>query len=174
MTTEPMNDYEKFVELYEMYSPFLLNFAISIVKSPQVAEDLVQDSYVKIFKHISEIESPATARTRRYLIVTVRNTCYDYLDKVIAADEHLVDYEFPQDNPLDSVWDDFSANEIRKKLQLFFETLSDTDRRLFKDAIVHGCRHKDLAEKYGYTKTNVTVKIFRLRVRFRKFLEKKD
>ena len=50
MTTDQMNDHDKFVELYELYSHFLLKFAISIVKSPQLAEDLVQDSYVKILK----------------------------------------------------------------------------------------------------------------------------
>lgn len=178
MTTDQMNDHDKFVELYELYSHFLLKFAISIVKSPQLAEDLVQDSYVKIFKHISEIEAPTSARTRRYLVVTVRNTCYDYLDKmvskVVLTDDHLVDYEISQDNPLDSAWDDFSTNEIRNKLRLFLETLSDSDRRLFEDAIIRGYRHRELAEKYGYTKTNVTVKIFRFRVRFRKFLENED
>lgn len=173
MTKDQMNDHDKFVELYELYSQTLLKYAISIVKSSAVAEELVQDAYIKILKHISEIEAPSSPRTRRYLVVTVRNTCFDYLDKA-STDEHLVDYEVTQDNPLDTVWDDFSANEIREKLRLFFETCSDTDRNLFEDAIIKGYRHKELAEKYGYTKTNVTVKIFRFRVKFRKFFEENN
>ncbi len=172
MTTRPMNDHDKFVELYELYSQVLLNYAISIVKSSYIAEELVQDAFIKILKYIAEIEDPSSARTKRYLVVTVRNTCYDYLDKSALTGEHLADYEIVQDNPLDTVWDDFNTNEIREKLRSFLDKCSDTDRRLFEDAIINGYRHKELAKKYGLTETNVTVKIFRFRVRFRKYLEK--
>ena len=61
MTTRPMNDHDKFVELYELYSQVLLNYAISIVKSSYIAEELVQDAFIKILKHIAEIEDPSSA-----------------------------------------------------------------------------------------------------------------
>ena len=173
MTANHVDNHEKFTKLYELYSHDLLCFAISIVKSPLTAEDLVHDAYVKILKLIDEIEKPDSPRTKRYLVVTVRNTCFDYLLRSVPTEE-LAEYKAVQDNPLNTVWDDFSANEIKEKLILFLERLSDTDRNLFIDAVIRGYRHKELAEKYHLSGTNISVKIFRLRDRFRKFLERED
>lgn len=173
MTANHVDNHEKFTKLYELYSHDLLCFAISIVKSPLTAEDLVHDAYGKILKHIDEIEEPDSPRTKRYLVVTVRNTCFDYLLRSVPTEE-LAEYKAVQDNPLNTVWDDFSANEIKEKLILFLERLSDIDRNLFIDAVIRGYRHKELAEKYHLSGTNISVKIFRLRDRFRKFLERED
>ena len=64
---------------------YIIKNAISIVKSHSAAEELVHDAYVKILKRIEDIEEPASARTKRYLVITVRNTCYDYLLKFVPA-----------------------------------------------------------------------------------------
>ena len=83
MTTNHLDNHEKFINLYELYYQDLLRYAISIVKSHSAAEELVHDAYVKILKRIEDIEEPASARTKRYLVITVRNTCYDYLLKFV-------------------------------------------------------------------------------------------
>ena len=173
MTTNPIEQHQKFIRLYECYARDLVRFAISIVKSPAVAEELVHDAYVKILKRIEDIEDPASARTRRYLVVTVRNTCFDYLLKCVPTSE-LAHYESIRANPLDTVWDDFSAGEIKKKFIFFLETLSDSDRNLFVDATIRGFHYKELSAIYGISETHISVKIFRLRVKFRKFLEQED
>ena len=64
MTANHVDNHEKFTKLYELYSHDLLCFAISIVKSPLTAEDLVHDAYGKILKHIDEIEEPDSPRIR--------------------------------------------------------------------------------------------------------------
>ena len=87
MTANHVDNHEKFTKLYELYSHDLLCFAISIVKSPLTAEDLVHDAYGKILKHIDEIEEPYSPRTKRYLVVTVRNTCFDYLLRSVPTEE---------------------------------------------------------------------------------------
>lgn len=173
MTTNCLDNHEKFIQLYELYYQDLLRYAISIVKSHSAAEELVHDAYVKILKRIEDIEEPASARTKRYLVITVRNTCYDYLLKFVPA-EDLTEYEAIQSDPLDMVWDTFSVNEIKKKLMIFLEGLSERNRNLFIDAVVLGYHYKELSKKYGLTETNISVKIFRFRVRLRKLLEQED
>ena len=71
MTTNCLDTHEKFIKLYELYYQDLLRYAISIVKSHSAAEELVHDAYVKILKRIEDIEEPASARTKRYLVITV-------------------------------------------------------------------------------------------------------
>ena len=54
MTTNCLDNHEKFIQLYELYYQDLLRYAISIVKSHSAAEELVHDAYVKILKRIEE------------------------------------------------------------------------------------------------------------------------
>ena len=159
MTTNCLDTHEKFIKLYELYYQDLLRYAISIVKSHSAAEELVHDAYVKILKRIEDIEEPASARTKRYLVITA---------------EDLTEYEAIQSDPLDMVWDTFSVNEIKKKLMIFLEGLSERNRNLFIDAVILGYHYKELSKKYGLTETNISVKIFRFRVRLRKLLEQED
>lgn len=173
MTTTSIEQHEKFIRLYECYAQDLVRLAISIVKSPAVAEELVHDAYVKILKRIEDIEEPASSRTKRYLVVTVRNTCFDYLLKYVPTKE-LAQYDSIQSNPLDAVWEDFTASEIKKKFIFFLETLSDFDRNLFVSATIQGYRYKELSARYGISENHISVKIFRLRVKFRKLLEQED
>ena len=96
-----------------------------------------------------------------------------YLLKFVPA-EDLAEYEAIQSDPLDMVWDNFSVNEIKKKLMIFLEGLSERNRNLFIDAVILGYHYKELSKKYGLTETNISVKIFRFRVRLRKLLEQED
>ena len=68
----------------------------------------------------------------------------------------------------------FSVNEIKKKLMIFLEGLSERNRNLFIDAVVLGYHYKELSKKYGLTETNISVKIFRLRMRLRKMFDLED
>ncbi len=172
MAGQETENSEKFARLYNMYAKSLIGYAISIVKSPIIAEELVHDAYVKILQHIQHIEDPCSIRTKRYLIVTVRNICFDYLRQFVPIQE-MDDYEDFSSNVQDAVWADFSIREFQQKLGLFLTKLPESDRRLFIDFIT-GFHYKELAEKYSLTEKNVSVKIFRLRGRFRRFLSTFD
>ena len=43
------------------------------------------------------------------------------------------------------VWDNFSVNEIKKKLMIFLEGLSERNRNLFIDAVILGYHYKETA-----------------------------
>ena len=92
MAAKDQNCSDKFTQLYLQYYQNMIRYATSIVKSVNIAEELVHDAYIKILKHIEEIEEPSSARTKRYLLVTVRNVCFDYLLKNVPT-EDLADYE---------------------------------------------------------------------------------
>lgn len=88
--------------------------------------------------------------------------------------EDLADYEAVLCNPLDSIWDKFTVKEINEKLVLYLGKLSEKDRRLFIDATIKGYRYKELTERYQMTEGNISVKIFRLRMRLRKMFDLED
>ena len=161
MAAKDQNCSDKFTQLYLQYYQNMIRYATSIVKSVNIAEELVHDAYIKILKHIEEIEEPSSARTKRYLLKNVPT-------------EDLADYEAVLCNPLDSIWDKFTVKEINEKLVLYLGKLSEKDRRLFIDATIKGYRYKELTERYQMTEGNISVKIFRLRMRLRKMFDLED
>lgn len=76
--------------------------------------------------------------------------------------------------PLGPIWDKFTVKEINEKLVLYLGKLSEKDRRLFIDATIKGYRYKELTERYQMTEGNISVKIFRLRMRLRKMFDLED
>lgn len=64
--------------LYDHYAPVLLGVLIQMVKDPQLAEDLLQESFLKVFKSIESYE-PTKGRFFTWLLRLVRNTGIDHI-----------------------------------------------------------------------------------------------
>lgn len=52
MAAKDQNCSDKFTQLYLQYYQNMIRYATSIVKSVNIAEELVHDAYIKILKHI--------------------------------------------------------------------------------------------------------------------------
>lgn len=71
---------EAFSALYDNYAPSLLGIIFNIVKDRDEAENLLQDSFVKIWRSISQYES-GKGRLFTWLLTICRNTALDFLRK---------------------------------------------------------------------------------------------
>lgn len=71
-------DTEAFATLYDDYSAALLGVACNIIRDKAAAEDLLQDIFVKIWKHIGSYD-PEKGRLFTWLLNIAQNTCKDYL-----------------------------------------------------------------------------------------------
>ncbi len=66
-----------FNALYDNYSPALYGIVMKIVNSEEAAQDVLQDSFVKIWKHFSNFDrTKGTLFT--WLLNVARNTAIDY------------------------------------------------------------------------------------------------
>lgn len=72
MLIDSETDREKFKKLYEAYQKKMLYVAYQILNNQQDAEDVVQDSFLAIARHISSIGNVGEARTGVYLMKTVK------------------------------------------------------------------------------------------------------
>lgn len=74
------NDSVAFEHLYDKYSGAMFNIILRIVQSNEVAEDVLQDSFLKIWKNIDSYdESKSTIFT--WMLSVCRNTALDALRK---------------------------------------------------------------------------------------------
>lgn len=67
-----------FSHLYDRYAATLLGVIAKIVKDETEAEDLLQDTFVKVWKNIHR-HDPAKGRLFTWLLNVARNTAFDYL-----------------------------------------------------------------------------------------------
>ncbi|RZJ85309.1 MAG: sigma-70 family RNA polymerase sigma factor, partial [Chryseobacterium sp.] len=67
-----------FSNLYDMYSSNLLGFLLHIVKQQETSEDLLQDCFIKISRHIANYD-PAKSRLFTWMLNIARNTAIDHI-----------------------------------------------------------------------------------------------
>ena len=100
-----------FEALFRQYYPSMCVIAGKLVANREVAEDIVQDVFIRLWEKKAEYDKIPDFRT--FLYVAVRNLCYNYLrDKKKTID--------------------FSQIELPDK-QLFFSRTTDTGRNISLD-----------------------------------------
>ncbi|MEO7702543.1 MAG: sigma-70 family RNA polymerase sigma factor [Opitutus sp.] len=79
-----VGDRVAFRELYGLYSAPLFAFAVRLVNDRSAAEELLQDSFVKIWRHANGYD-PRKSRPFTWAVTILRRTCIDYLRRHRAA-----------------------------------------------------------------------------------------
>ncbi|RZK25846.1 MAG: sigma-70 family RNA polymerase sigma factor, partial [Flavobacterium sp.] len=72
------NDEKAIQQLYKMYAPALMGIIKRIVTFDEIAEDLLQDSFVKIWKSIKMYDS-SKGRLFTWMVNVARNLAIDHL-----------------------------------------------------------------------------------------------
>lgn len=66
-------------EWYEEYRVGIYRFALSILRSPQQAEDVLQDTFIRLLQ--GKFSSPIPGKEKAWLFRVARNLCFDILRK---------------------------------------------------------------------------------------------
>lgn len=78
-----------FKEVFIPYHPKLYRIAYRMVQDTANAEDIVQDTFVKLWNKRDEMEN--IENTESFAIITLRNTCLDYLRE--TKKNHHINYD---------------------------------------------------------------------------------
>lgn len=71
----------KFVILYEKYKFLMQKVAIDVLHDSYLAEDAVHNAFMKLAKHMGDIEATDSLSTKRYLITITKNAAIDIYRK---------------------------------------------------------------------------------------------
>ena len=72
---------EKFEKLYEQYRKLMMAEANAILKSKHLAEDAVQEAFLRIIKSFDHVEEILSPRTKRFVVIIARNAALTILSK---------------------------------------------------------------------------------------------
>jgi len=74
-----LGDDQAFAQLVKTYLPPLYNFVFLIVREKEMAEDVVQETFIKAWKNLKRFDQEKSFKTWLYTIA--KNTAFDHLKK---------------------------------------------------------------------------------------------
>jgi|SRR5579862_2345789 RNA polymerase sigma-70 factor (sigma-E family) len=128
--TSPPDPFEEF---YRAQHEPMLRLAYLLTQSRPVAEDLVQDSFIRIQPRLDQLDSPVA-----YLRRTVTNACYSYHRRRRREEAVLVEPPRPGEPEHDELWDALAKLAPRRRAALVLRYYLDLSEADMADAL--GCR----------------------------------
>lgn len=149
-------DKRAYAILFEMYHAPLFRFAETYVCCPGLAEDIVQDIFIKTWENpVSRVSKSL----RSYLFLMVRNACIDYLRSVQVEDKKKQKL-FEAQVLSDSVDMDIDEN-ITLKIKDAINELPEQCREVYQMSIFDGLKHSEIAEELNISVSAVKVQVYR-------------
>lgn len=138
-------DQNKFRLLMENTSDELFGFALGFIRNREIAEEIVSDVFVKIWKKHKELGSIKNLKS--YLFICVKNECLSYFrktknDKIVYLDE-INDYHFI---PVEGNENELIDTETIEQIYSAIEELPPKCKLAFTLAKINGLKHKEIAE----------------------------
>lgn len=158
-------------KLFRRTFPRLFDFAGKITKDTQVAEDIVQDVFIKIWEKKESIES---INIEGYLFRLVRNQCLDYIKFVKVISDREVELnsirKFEELYRIDFIRDEpylLIQEELKKQIDETIDSLPPRCREVFVLSKIEGLKNREIAEKLQINIKNVERHLARATQTFR-------
>jgi len=167
------------VVLYKNYYKLVRKIIFSIAHDAKDIEDLIDDTFIKIFEKISLIRVLDCRKTVAYIVYTTRNVTINYLRHKDVENKHSF---FGEE-------DDIADNISTLDADFDDRLIHQEDIRLLSDAIVQlpqkqrdllyfkyilELSNKDIADNFGITESSVRQYLTRSRRQVKKIIEKES
>lgn len=154
------DDEQAFRELFLEFYPALCVFAMRYILSPETCEDIVQDTFFRLWKNRKKIE--ITSSFRNLLITSVKNNCTDYLRKQSVRKGHAERQSASGivDAP-DTPETIYTLNELEEMLRRALERLPENVRRVFELNRFEKMTYHQIAEEMSVSPKTIEAYISR-------------
>jgi RNA polymerase sigma-70 factor (ECF subfamily) len=167
------------------YGDFLYRFALSRIKDPSIAEDLVQETFLAALRARENFKGQSTGRT--WLIAILKHKIVDYIRKKIRepssdnietlsdlADSDFDDHGQWQIRPFKWAINPAKIYEQKEFLDVLYRCLAELPERLAEAFMLRemdGLSTEEVCKVLDITATNSWVMLYRARMSLRRCLE---
>ena len=160
-------DRDAFATLIQRYSDPLYRHALGMTGSPDVAEDILQQSFIKAYNHLAEVRG----RFDAWLFRIVANGCKDWLKNIRRT--HVSYDEDDQPSSFNTPDEDLDRSELRRDLDRALGSLAPSLREAFVMKHVEGRSYEEMADLLGTTVGALKMRVHRAREALQALLEEK-
>lgn len=138
-------DKDAFRLLYERYYPLFISFANRMLKDENMAEDLIQNVFMKVW--VGRANLNEEKNFRNYLLVSIRNEVYQYFRRAFR-----IDSEAPCPDIIDgsmNVETAISAKELERKIAGVIAGMPHRRREIFNMSRYEKLSNREIAQRLG-------------------------
>lgn len=162
--------------IIDKYSNLAYKIAINMLPSPEDAQDIVQEAYLKLYSHYKEYRKLQENEIKNILCKIVLNNCKDYLksnknlEKTSLEEISNINYFVTKDNFLDNL----ITNENSKYIKQEIQNLKHPYNKLLELYYIQEKNLDEIADMMQTSKGTVKVQITRGKQLLKEILRKEQ
>lgn len=146
---------EAFKELFFEFYPALCVFAQRYVNDLETSEDIVQETFLKVWKNRKTIDIRISFRN--FLLTSIRNSCTDYLRKESTSTRYTDQMEAQSASM--SPEDFYTLSELEALLHQALAKLSPDIREVFEMNRFNGLTYREIATQLDVSPKTVEARM---------------
>lgn len=152
-----------FSTLVDQYKDLVFSLALRMMKNKEEAEEVAQDTFIKVYKSLSKFKGDSKFSTWIYRVAY--NTCLDRLKKNQRQQQTVTidEYTEHQVKSLDNAYDQLEKKERELAIQNCLKLLPSEDSFLISLYYYEEQSLEEISKVIGLKPNNVKVKLFRAR-----------
>lgn len=168
----------EFWEIYDQYYPKMRRFVLALVRDDWVADDLIQETFLKVQENLNSLRDPSKLSSWMFRIAY--NLCQDHFRQLkISRKEESIDQEEGQDlkealiQKESDIQKELEQRQMGECVQNQINLLPEPLRTVLVLFDVMEFTHQEIADILGITVKNVKVRLHRARKKLKPILEEK-
>ena len=148
--------YSDFNKLYDLYADRLYGFAYNLTHSSEMAEEIVQEVFLKIWQ-MREHSSPEYS-FRSFLFTIAKNKFLNDLRNrltLLSYDEYITQLDDATERGENSTESEFNFNELNEQVLQSKDKLSKRQKMIFEMSKEEGLSNQEIALKLGISEQSV-------------------
>jgi RNA polymerase sigma-70 factor (ECF subfamily) len=168
----------EFWAIYDQYYPKVRKFILALVKDEWVADDLIQETFIRVQQNIESLKDPS--KLSSWIFRIAYNLCQDHFRQLkLSRKEDSIDQEgtdglkeaLIQKGP--DIQKELEQRQMGECVQNQINLLPDTLRTVLVLFDIMEFGHQEIADILGLTIKNVKVRLHRARKKLKAILEEK-
>lgn len=145
-------DRESFNQVFRRYYSPMVRFCIRYVADSDIASEIVQDLFVKLWSNREKISFNTSFES--YMLTSVRNSALTYINKERShAEVNLRIYSEESDNTDPS--ETLQSNNLEESYRKILKDMPEKRREVFLASRYDGLKYSEIAEKLGISQKTV-------------------
>jgi RNA polymerase sigma-70 factor (family 1) len=162
-------DETAFRQLYDHHKDEVYAFALGITRLVPLAEEIVQDSFMKLWQHRDEL--PEILKFESWFFTITRNLCYTALRKIALDRKAKTAHELQTDQQVATAEDIIITRENRELVNAAINQLPEQQRRIYKLSRETGLTYEEIAAELNISRNTVKEHLRRAVTGIRAYLE---
>ncbi len=168
----PIGNFSSLEEAFKLYNRPLLFFARKMIKDPEASEEIVSDSFVKLWQYRNNIQTDENLKA--FLYIVTKNACRNYLKS--SYNQQNFEYEIDEGLIVSEpdIYMKILNAELVNIIHLEVSKLPKKQQLVFKMSYLEGQTTEEICDKLNISESAVFANKSRALETLRKTFKDKD